>query len=323
MIRIFLGNNFSSVFLLPFFVAVYILLNEGYFGVDATYFGLSGSVDLGLWGGYTEGNQLWLKFIPGACILLNALTLNFLFNIHNFHDRNTYFVSLLYIILMSFYHSFYQLDGVIIAHLFLILSLFQLFRLESNVDGRKIAFNAAFLFGIAASFHPPVIFTFLLLWIMILRIRPFVLREFLLAVTGFLIPVMYGFLFVLWNKEEINWNFLETSVNYTQKEIIFLSSMLLFIVSGLLSAVGIRIKLKKSSIRFRNLTSIIFIIIILGLALGIVEILFLRQYEWFSFGMIGLALLLPFSFLNKSTSMFATVLFYMTFLFSIAKFYIK
>ena len=328
MIKIFLGNKLLVLFLLPLVIGGYIMLNSGVLSSQTIFFEISKEVDLGLWGSFSLPNLTnkgfdWIQFMPGVLVLLNGLLLNFLFNINAFHDKNTYVISLLYTVLMSFYHSFYQVDGVLIAHTFLILSLFQLFELENNLDGRKIAFNAGFLYGCAASFHPPLIFGFPIIWLMLTRIRPFVFRETFLSTIGFITPLIYGFMLVLWNKNQINWNFIETSVNYTQKRLLFLISIGLFIFSALLSLWGIRIKNAKSSIRFRKLTAIIFLLLFIGIGLGTVEILFLKQYEWFSFGMIALALFLPFSFFQKSTQTFATILFYATFLFSIGKFFIK
>lgn len=322
MIRFFLGNYIAVLLFLPLVIAGYVALNSGLWNFDTVFFEFSDYIDLGLWGSFREPDFFWMKFIPGVLVLGNALLLNFLFNTNTFYDRNSYIVSLLYIVLMSFYHSFYQFDGVLIGHLFLIFSLFQLFKLENNQDGRKIAFNSGFLFGVAASFHPPLIFSLPVLWLMITRIRPFVFRETLLATSGFVIPLIYGFIRVFWNENKINWNFIETSINYSQKQIIFFISMGLFVASALLSLIGLRIKNSKSSIRFRKLTSIIFLFLFIGVGLGTVEILFLKQYEWFSFGMIPLALFLPFSFFHKSTQVVATILFYATFLFSIAKFFI-
>ncbi|TXI87485.1 MAG: hypothetical protein E6Q37_01985 [Crocinitomicaceae bacterium] len=322
MIRFFLGNQILSLLFLPLVIAGYSLLNTGVLGIETMYFELSKFVDLGLWGRFELPSFEWMKWISGVLVLVNALTLNFLFNTNAFYERNSYIVSILYIVLMSFYHSFYQVDGVLIAHFWLILSLFQLFRLESNLDGRRIAFNAGFFFGLAASFHPSLIFTIPLLWMMLTRIRPFVFREILLATTGFLVPLIYGFILVFWNEKQINWNFIETAVNYSQKQFIFLSFTVLFSISAVLSIFGMRIKNAKSSIRFRKLTAIIFVFLLIGIALGTVEIIFLKQYEWFSFSMVSLALFLPFSFFHKSTNVFATLLFYVTLIISVTKFFI-
>ena len=323
MIKLFSGNNIVALVLLPFLIAGYILLNYGVFGFTGDFFELSNTIDLGLWGGLQNPSYFWMRFASGALILLNALGLNYLFNANVFYEKNTYIVSLLYVVLMSFYHSFYQLDGVIIAQSFLILTLFQLFNLENNVDGRSTCFNGGFFFGIAASFHPSLIFVFPLLWFMILRIRPFVLREMMLSLVAFAVPLIYGFSYILWKEEQINWNFIETSINYSQKQLIFLSSMALFVLAGFLSLYGLSTRNIASSIRFRKLTSIVLMFLIIGICLGVIEIVFLKQYEWFSFSTISLALFLPFSFFYKSTQLFARMLFYVIFLFSIFKFFIR
>lgn len=322
MIRLFSGNNAIALVLLPFLIAGYILLNQGLFGFSGNFFELSNSIDLGLWGSMNSPTYLYLSIASGSLILINSLALNYLFNANVFYEKNTYIVSLLYVVLMSFYHSFYLLDGVIIAQSFLILTLFQLFRLENNADGRSTCFNGGFFFGIAASFHPSLIFVFPIMFLMILRIRPFVLREMGLALVGFLVPLIYGFSYSIWKEEQINWNFIETSVNYVQQQFIFLGSMALFILSGLLSLYGLSTRNSMSSIRFRKLTSIVFLFLLIGIGLGVIEIIFLKQYEWFSFSTISLALFLPFSFFYKSTKLFARMLFYVIFLFSIFKFFI-
>ncbi len=322
MIKLFSGDNIVALVILPFIIAGYYLLNYGVLNLQGGFFETSDFIDLGLWGGVKISSYLWVRIASGAIILANALGLNYLFNANVFHERNSYIVSLLYVVLMSFYHSFYQLDGVIIAQSFLILILFQLFKLENNVDGRTIGFNAGFFFGIAASFHPSLIFVFPLLWFMILRIRPFVWREIILSVVGFIVPLIYGFSLIIWKEEQINWNFIETSVNYVQKQLIFLGSMALFVVAALLSLYGLSSRNMASSIRFRKLTSIVLIFLLIGIGLGVIEIVFLNQYEWFSFSTISLALFLPFSFFYKSTQLFARMLFYVIFLFSVFKFFI-
>lgn len=319
MLRLFLGNQIIGLILLPFIIAGYVTLNSytNYFDVP-----LSFDMDLGLWGSHHFPNFFMVKYVAGIAVFGNALLLNYLFNINTFYERNSYVVSILYVVLMSYYHSFYQIDGVLIAHFLVIISLFQLFNLQNNEDGRRITFNTGFLVGLGASFHPPLIFTLPLIWLMITRIRPFVFRELLLSTLGFFIPLIYGYSYVFSQKSAINWNILETTTNYSQKQIIFLISMVLFSASALLSVIGTRMKNNKSSIRFKKLTAIIYLNLFGGIALGTVEIIKLGQYEWFSFAMIALSLFLPFSFFYKSTNLFATILFYIIFLFSFGKFFI-
>lgn len=317
MLRLFIIGQFFAPFLIAILLISYILLNQytGYFSDNLL-------VDIGLWGSFQVQKAQWLLFVAGGLIFLNAFLLNRLFNRNNFSEKNTWIVALVYVVLMSFYHTFYYIDGVTIAHTFLVLSVYQLFDLESNLDGRKASFNAGFLFGVAASFHPALLFIFPLLWLMITRIRPFVFREIILASVGFCVPLIYGFSLVFYQNQAINWNFIEKSLNYSQKEINFLIYVGLFAVAALVGIVGFRIKLAKSSIRFRKLAAIIVLCLVAGISIGTLQYIILRKYEWFSFGMIGLSLFLSFSFFNKKTEAISSILLYLLLGFSFAKFFI-
>jgi hypothetical protein len=316
MLRFFLGNQLLVVLLLPLFIAGYILLNIYMGNVEPT-----GVTNLGWWGSYPSADYFWMRFLGGGVVLLNALLLNFLFNTNGFYERNTYVVSLVYVVLMSYFHAFYELDGALIAHFLLIAALFQLFRLENNLDGRRLTFNIGFLTGLAAVFYPPLVCILPVVWLMITRIRPFVFREILLATTGFLVPLLYAFLNLFLQKQPINWNIFSTAGNYGEKHLVFLVSTGLFGLLALLGVIGIRLKNAKSSIRFKKVSAIALLIFFAGVLLGGVQILFFQQFEWLSFAHVALCLFFPFAFFYKSTQVFATIVFYAAFLFSVAKFF--
>jgi hypothetical protein len=309
------GSPFSSV-VLPMMVLGYLVLNY-----NTNYFIDNHLFNIGLWGSFQLPKTTWIPFIPGCIIFLNAFLLNRLFNRNNFSEKITWIVALLYVILMSFYHTFYILNGAIIAHFFIILSLFQLFELESNLDGRRTCFNAGFLLGIAATFHPSLIAIIPFQWFMITRIRPFVFRELVLTTLGFCTPLIYGFSLMIYQQRPINWNFFETSVDYSQKKILFFSYVGLFLLYALYGLIGYRTKVSKSSIRFRKLAAVIFICLIAGISIGLLQYLFLGKYEWFSFGMIALSMYLAFSFFQKKTELVSQILLTLLFILSIAKFY--
>jgi len=317
MLRIFIIGHFFAPLLLPVIIFTYIFLNQytAYFKDDLW-------LDIGLWGRYPLKQNWWMVYISGLIVFLNAFILNRLFNRNNFSEKTSWIVGLLYVVLMSFYHAFYIVDGALIAHFFLILCLYQLFDLESNLDGRRACFNSGIFLGVAASFHPVLIFILPFLWLMITSIRPFVLREMVLATIGFLVPMIYGFSVVFYQKSSINWNFIETTVNYSQKEILFFIYVGLFAVASLVGIIGFRNKLVKSSIRFRKLAAVITLCLLAGILIGVLQYLFLRKYEWFSFGMLAMSLFLAFSFFNKKTVLVASILLYAIVGFSIAKFFV-
>ena len=155
MIRFFLGNNVIALFLLPFIILSFFLLN-----IKFEYHEISIEINYGFWNGLFVFPLLFSQILASIIVLINAVYLNYLYNNYDFQDRNTYIIGLIYVVLMSFYYSFYRLDGILISHTFFILGLFQYFKLKQNENGKEALFNGAFFIGIASSFHPPLIIFF-------------------------------------------------------------------------------------------------------------------------------------------------------------------
>jgi len=89
-----------------------------------------------------------------------------------------------------------------------------------------------------------------------------------------------------------------------------------------LSLVSISGKMQKSSIRLKKLVRILWWLVAVGILFGLGDFLFFRQIERFSFLMIPLSFFLTFSFNNKTFGIAASVLFYLTFLYSLINFFL-
>ena len=318
MTRIFLGNQIYVLLLLPLIIGGYVTLNE-----ISGYFEVLPEINLGFWGSYFIENHFWINYLSLVVILINAVLANYLFNSNEFYERNSYVISLLYILFMSYFHSFYQLDGVLISHTLLIFCMFQYFRLQNNSDGRKIAFNGSFLLGAAATFNPPFILFFPVVWFMITRIRPFIFREVLLATIGFILPVGYASFFVFYFYNQLHWDWYKLSENFLQNSTVVGSSVSIFILIGLLSLLTLSYKTSKSSLRFKKLLAILKLVLFVGVIIGIYEYFHDRNFEWLSVAILPLCFFYPFSFFNKSSLLLSKILFYTLFIFSLAKFFIK
>jgi hypothetical protein len=317
VVKLFLGNRAGVLFLIP-------ILVFGYLGVNYSieYFIQGQTSNLGFWGEVVIGYPKISAFSAAVIIILNALLINHIFNTNEFLERNSYMSSLLYVVLMSFYHSFYCLDGILIAHLGIILMLYQFFKLRQNQDGRIPVFNGAIFAGIAASFHPPLLSVLPVLLFMIWIIRPFIFRETILALIGFGIPVIYATLY-LWNSSHgIELEIIEKSTNYNGKQLDFLVMAVLFTLLFILSLVTISGRMQKSTNRLKKLASMLWWLVFIGVIFGMVDLFFFKQIERFSFLMLPLSFFLTFSFSNKTFGGIATFLFYLTFLYSWIKFFI-
>lgn len=317
MLQLFTSNRAVVVFLLPFLIGAYQLCHL-FFGVQAMD---ESTLNLGYWGSLDMPFQLRL-FLGFGFIFLNAYLINHSFNKHAFFDRNMYVPSLMYVVLMSFYQSFYYFDGLLLAHTFLILCLTQLFHLRQNEDGRSHVFNGALFAGVAASLHPPLTIILPFLFLMIWSIRPFVMRESLLLISGFGIPLVYSGFYLTWFGESIELRLLKFAAHYTGEQINFIVTAVLFVLLLVIGVLGIRQKIQKSSIRFKKLVSILWTYLFLGILLGAGDYVFFGQIERFSFILIPLPFFLAYSFTTKGFKITAELLFYITLAYSFVKFFI-
>lgn len=317
MVKLFLSNRSIVQFLLPLLVVVYILFNH-----YSNYYNYSEVSNFGFWGKNEGFNPLYSQILASLIILGNAVLINAVFNWNQFLERNSFMPSLLYVVLMSFYHSFYEVDGLLISHSFLIFSIYQLYFLRQNEDGRKYVFNAAFFAGVASTFHPPLIgylpFYFLMIW----SIRPFVIREIILCLIGFIVPLLYGSFFLTYTGTSINLALFKVSTNFQRQQFDFLVTFAIFIFSLVLSFVSIQAHIKKSSIRLKKLARILWWFVIAGLLIGVIDFLVYNQIQRFSLIMIPFAFFLTFSFSHKTLSSVAIALFYITISYSFLKFFL-
>jgi hypothetical protein len=309
-----LENRVINLVLLPFIVAGFYWLNWNfqYYDVQTTQFGLWMNQNISI---------PYLPLFGGILLLTNSLLINILYNKHNFLDKNTYIVAFLYCITMSFYHSFYRLDGALIAHTFIILTLYQLFELKQNEDGRKIVFNASFLLACAGTFFPPLVLSWPLLIVMILIVRPFVFREFILSIFGFLTPLIYAFIYFTYSQNKIDWKILGDVENDHLRINFVITTVVLFILY-ILGIIGLRTRLSKSSIRLKKQIQMLYGLIAMGLIVGFSDLFLFKQIERFSFMLIPLAFFFSFAFFNKRFSFASSMILFSVFIYSLLKFFL-
>jgi hypothetical protein len=254
-------------------------------------------------------------------ITLNAISLNWVFNKNEFLERNSYIVSLLYIVTMSFYHSFYIMDGLLLAHLFFILMFVQFLQIKQTSDARIYVFNGCFLAGLSSTFHPPMMLGLPFFIAMPIVIRPFNLREFFIGLIGFLLPLIYGFINLWLQNNILSFSFF----TYSEQLKLHVDFVITLFVIGILFSLSIfslRSRLQKSSLRLKNQIRLIWVFIWIIIILGSLNFYYFQEIEHFSLLMIPISLLLSYSFLHKNYGIIATIFFYLTIIYSVIKFFI-
>ena len=176
-----------ALLVLPFLIAGYVALNmwQNHHVPDL-------QSSFGFFGDLLNQSTVLSQILAGSIVLANAILLNVLFNRNDFMESNSFVPGLLYVSLLSFFHSFYYLDGFGVAQFFLVLGLVQMLKLNQNEDARRIVFNASFLIGIACTFSPIMLSIIPFLFWMVWVTRPFIFRESILTVIGFSIPLVYA-----------------------------------------------------------------------------------------------------------------------------------
>jgi len=248
--NMFVKNDNILLFVTPFLLLIYGLLNY-YF----SFFVSDALCDFGCWGKISVADE-WIRQVGGLLLVfVVGIALNYTLNKTNFISKNTYFPALFYVVGMSFFEEMYSLNGLVVAHLALVIMLFHLFSIYSLDDGRKLAFNASFLLGIAICFSPIHLVFFPFLCLMFGINRPIYWREILLCIIGCLLPILYAFTSAVFYHntsfwEQTNIFYLNFDFRVERWEFLVLGILFLFMLVSLLN---IRQHVRVSTIRFRKL----------------------------------------------------------------------
>lgn len=318
MLRFFSEYSILTVFLVPLMVVGFVVLNLMF-----PYFEITSEVDLGLWGKLTHVNPILKTSLGGFMILLNALLINFIFNTQKIYDKVIFFPGFIYIVWMSLFEVMYNPDGFLITHTLFLLLLNQIFQLNQNEDGRKYVFNSALFAGLATCFHPIfgviIPFLFLMVWVL----RPFVVRESMILLIGFTIPLMYAVTAMLIFNNWYVWDFKFDSYSFQHKSLDVIAVGVTSLVFFVISFIGVQAKLQKSSIRFRKLTRILWFLFFFALVIGIINMFLFQTLENFSLIFAILCFFSVFAFVKKPLSTFTEGLFLLIIIASLLKFFIR
>lgn len=316
MVKLFFGNRSFALLFLPVIIALFGGLNFIFH-----HHSPEDNVILGFWG--KVGSQSFWPYQLGAfvLILINGILINNIFNRNDFMERNNYLASLLYVVIMSFFHSFYFISGASLAQTLLILMFVQMFKLNQNEDGRRAVFNASFLFGIAASLYPVLLlgtpFLFWMIWV----VRPFVLRESLLAITGFILPLVYAGLYgFFFGVKVVRDEFSSSAGEWQYYDFVilsfFVSLLILTSISDVLNKIG------ASTIRLKKLFRILLLLIGFSVGIALIEFFVFDKLEGLGLLAFPLMFVLPYAFGVKTPRTFAVITYYLIFFFAVGKFFI-
>lgn len=317
MIRLFLDNRTAVLLILPFLIGLYIL--GGVLGMDPL---IANRVD-GLIFSQTTTNEFWSYFIQSFLLLINAVFLNTVFNSHEFLDKNTYIISLIYVVLTPMFVPLNQFSPVLFAHFFVIATLGVLFHLKSNSDGKITIFNAGILMSIALILLPYLTALIPIMLMMIVIIRPFNWREFFICLAGLSVQLIYYFSYLFLNNQlEFTWEFPAWQLHDYQKSLHLYPVVIIYLILLFISLLSLSARLLKSSLRLKKQIQMLGLFLSFLFILGFVDFYFSSSIYYLSLAIIPLSYFLTYAFLSKRSGILANIFFYIALLYSFVKFFL-
>ena len=318
MIRLFLDNRTAVLLILPFLIGLYVLG-----GVLGTEYVTSNHTD-GLLFSQTSTNQLWSYFIQSFLLLVNAVFLNAVFNSHEFLDKNTYIISLIYVVLTPMFVPLNEFSPVLIAHFFVIATLGVLFLLKPNSDGKITIFNAGILMSLALIFLPYLTVLIPIMLVMIVIIRPFNWREFFICLAGLSVPLIYYFSYLFLSEQlDFIWEFPSWQMHDYQNSLHLYPVVLIYLILLFISLLSLSARLLKSSLRLKKQIQMLGLFLSFLFLLGFVDFYFSGSIRYMSLAIIPLSYFLAYAFLSKRTGILANIFFYIDLLYSFVKFFLN
>jgi hypothetical protein len=318
MIRLFLDNRTAVLLLLPFIIGLYVIGTV--FSVDQEHLQRAN----GMFFYPTETGGFWTYFIQSFLILSNAVLLNAVFNSHEFLDKNTYIISLIYVVMTPMFVPLNQFSPVLFAHFFMIATLSVIFHLKQNTDGKMTVFNAGVLISFAFIALPYLLILLPFILIMNVIIRPFLWRELFLCLAGMSIPLIYYFSYLfLFDQFQFHWSFPNWSFHQYSKAWNEYPMAILFFILLLISLFSLGARMLKSSLRLKKQIQMLGLLFTALIIIGSIDFYLSGTLTYLSLAIIPLSYFLTYAFLSKRSGILANIFFYLTALYSFVKFFIS
>lgn len=148
---------------------------------------------------WTQPFPVLASILGYIMVMLTGFLYNYIANEHEFLQRRTYLPGLFYCVLMSASPQLLQYHPLIFANFFITLMLNSLIKTYRQNKAFNGVFEAGLFLGIATLFYYPLVILFPLLPISLIVLRPFIWREWLIIIVGFVFPYIYVFTYYFWN----------------------------------------------------------------------------------------------------------------------------
>lgn len=314
MLRLFLDNRVWVLLLLPAILALYLI--SYLLGYPAPFGQANPNAHLVPFFAQISMAHVLAHFLM---LLLNATVLNWVFNSREFLEKNTFIVSLNYLIFASFFHTWGAPSWLFVAHICCIAGLGLFFGVKPQQNSKKAAFNASFAFGIGLLFAPEFVVLLPVLLLMFIVLRGFFWRELILIVVGFLMPLSGILSYYYLSSQNISFEMLPVFRYYAAnwQELLYIGLLVLVLIFSLF---GLRARLHKASLKLKKQTQILTVFTIFVFMLGLAYFFLCGQFSILSLAIIPFSFYFSYALLSSSLGISSHLFFYILFVFSLFKF---
>lgn len=197
-LRAFKFNSPISIIAIP---VLAVLLWIYAFTVPLPSFGYESMPMYGMIVSWLYDYPLLMAITAFVIIILTAFLFNYIVNEHEYLSRRTYLPAWFYALFMSSTQQLLQLHPIIFANLFIVLVLNALLKMYRSTVSYVGAFEAGMYISLASLFYFPAIMMLPFGFIALGILRPFVWREWIINIVGFITPYLYVFVFYYWNNQ--------------------------------------------------------------------------------------------------------------------------
>lgn len=188
LVNLYRSKTPIAVFSLPMLIGIlglHIFLKD--YPADAHFWNWQNRLDQ-----LVQENVVVHYLVAVLLISFIAHQINTIFNRQSFYSKTSFLPGFIYVLCL-FGLDQLHFSPELIAHLFLVWALGQFLRLRRQEGAKTIMFWGGFLLGLAMIFSTLSAGLILLSWICLMIFRPFVWREWLLVILGFVLPIFYYF----------------------------------------------------------------------------------------------------------------------------------
>ena len=186
LLRFFKSNSIGPILFLPLLAT--LLWSDIFMITDNNFVPLPYSM---------PAYALVMKILPNIIvsgvaalllIIIQAFYLVYINKVYNFISQRTYLTSILFVLISSAFLNLHYLHPAIIANIFVLLTLVEIFSSYRQPKVYKASFNSGFFIAMGGLFYVNANFLILFVFLSLMVLHSFNWREWFSAILGFITP---------------------------------------------------------------------------------------------------------------------------------------